>query len=226
MCAVQEQVAIGENRMSVTLHDPSKTLSETLTDTARSIKGDSISLRQLLELIGEQGMLMFCMILMVPFLLPVSIPGISTVFSVVVIFIGIGVTLNRVPWLPQRLMNRSFATENLVPALEKGARTMTRLDRFIRPRLLVMTHGATINRLNGLLLIFGGVLLIFPFGLIPFSNTLPALAVVFLCAGMLQRDGIFILLGYVMLAVTVIYFGALLVGAVLAGQGISSLLGG
>lgn len=212
--------------MSVTLHDPSKTLSETLTDTARSIKGDSISLRQLLELIGEQGMLMFCMILMVPFLLPVSIPGISTVFSVVVIFIGIGVTLNRVPWLPQRLMNRSFATENLVPALEKGARTMTRIDRFIRPRLLAMTHGATINRLNGLLLIFGGVLLIFPFGLIPFSNTLPALAVVFLCAGMLQRDGIFILLGYVMLAVTVIYFGVLFAGAILAGQGISSLLGG
>ena len=100
------------------------------------------------------------------------------------------------------------------------------IDRFIRPRMLLMTHGATINRLNGLALIFAGILLILPLGLVPFSNTLPALAIVFLCAGMLQRDGVFILLGYVMNVVTVIYFGAPFAGAVMAGQGIRSLFGG
>jgi hypothetical protein len=212
--------------MEVPLHDPTRTLSGTLVETANSITGERVTLRELLELVGEQGMLLFCMILMLPFMLPVSVPGVSTVFSIAVIFIGIGVTLNRIPWLPDRLMRRTIATEHLIPALEKGASLMARIDRFIRPRILLMTHGATINRLNGLALIFGGVLLILPLGLVPFSNTLPGLAVVFLCAGMLQRDGIFILLGYAMNVVTVICFGLLFAGAVLAGQGIRSLFGG
>ena len=212
--------------MEVRLHEPSRTLSETLAATAKSITAETITLRELLELVGEHGMLIFCMILMLPFMLPVSIPGVSTVFSFAVIFIGIGVTLNRVPWLPDRLMARTIASANLIPALEKGAQLVTRIDRLIRPRILWMTHGSTVNRLNGLALIFGGVLLILPLGLVPFSNTLPALAIVFLCAGILQRDGVFILLGYVMNIVSVIYFGALFAGAVMAGQGIRSLFGG
>lgn len=207
------------------LQDAKSSLSETLLQTARSIKGEQVSLRQLLELVGEQGMLLFCMFLMIPFLVPVSVPGVSTVFSVVVILVGISVTLNRVPWLPTRLMDRQFATASLVPALEKGANWFQRIDRFIRPRFLMMTNTSIINRLNGLVFIFAGVLLIAPLGLIPFSNTIPALAVLFLAAGMLQRDGLFILLGYVMVVVSVIYFGGLLLAAIAAGQGISSLLG-
>lgn len=207
------------------LQDAKSSLSETLLETARSIKGEQVSLRQLLELVGEQGMLLFCMFLMIPFLVPVSVPGVSTVFSVVVILVGISVTLNRVPWLPARLMDRQFATASLVPALEKGASWFQRIDRFIRPRFLMMTDTSVINRLNGLVFILAGVLLIAPLGLIPFSNTLPALAVLFLAAGMLQRDGFFIILGYVMVVVSVVYFGGLLLAAIAAGQGISSLLG-
>lgn len=215
-----------EGNMAVAFKDTEQTLSETLTAVSKSITGESVTLRQLFELIGEQSMLLFCMFLMVPFLLPVSIPGVSTVFSLVVMLAGVGVMLNRVPWLPGRLMNRSIATESLLPALEKGSRMMARIDRVIRPRMLALTHGATVNRFNGFMLFASGVLLIFPFGLVPFSNTLPALAVLFLCAGMIQRDGLFILLGYLMFVVTVVYFGALFVAAIAAGQGISHLLGG
>ena len=45
-------------------------------------------------------MLLVCVFLTLPFLLPVSIPGVSTVFGLAIILIGVGVTLNRVPWLP------------------------------------------------------------------------------------------------------------------------------
>jgi hypothetical protein len=161
----------------------------------------------------------------VPFLLPISIPGVSTVFGAVIILIGIGVTLNRVPWLPNRLMERTFKTEDLKPVMQKGAELFARIERFIRPRLMMLTNNIAINRLNGLMLTFGGVLLIFPFGLIPFSNTLPGYAILFLAAGMLQRDGIFIVLGYILNIATVFYFGALFAAAVAAGQGISALLG-
>ena len=63
-----------------------------------------------------------------------------------------------------------------------------------------------------------------PLGLVPFSNFFPAVAILFLAIGMLQRDGLFITLGYLLFIVTFVYFGALFAAAVLAGQGIMSLL--
>jgi hypothetical protein len=211
--------------MAVKLHDSERTLSETLSSYAGSIRGESITLRQLMEMIGEQGLLLFCMFLCVPFLIPMSIPGVSTVFGAVIILIGVGITLNRIPWLPKRLMDRQLATDDLVPTMQKGARWFARFDNLIRPRLLGLTNTAVINRMNGAALTFAAVLLIAPFGLIPFSNTLPALAIVFFAIGMLQRDGVFIILGYVMVIASVIYFGFLFVGAVLAGQGLTQLIG-
>lgn len=211
--------------MGVQFQDTGKSLSQTLTDIAHSINTEHITLRQLFELVGEQGLLLLCAFLTIPFLIPVSIPGVSTVFGAAIILIGIGITLNRLPWVPNRLMSRPIATEKLIPTLEKGAQTVARFERFIHPRLEKLTDGKAVNRLNGGALVFSGVLLIFPFGLIPFSNTLPAYAILFLSFGILQRDGLFIILGYLMMILTIIYFGALLAGAILAGQGIMSFIG-
>jgi hypothetical protein len=89
----------------------------------------------------------------------------------------------------------------------------------------VLTRGATVNGLHGMALILAGVLLIAPLGLIPFSNTVPGFAILFLSLGMLQRDGAFIVAGYVMNLATIAYFGVLAVGAIMAGHGILSLIG-
>jgi hypothetical protein len=211
--------------MSVEFSDAKKSFVEALKEVVASIQGDTITLRELLEKIGEQGLLIFCMILTLPFLFPVSIPGVSTVFGLAILLIGIGVTLNRLPWLPTRLKERKIGTERLIPVLQRGADVLARLERFVRPRIPVLTHGSTVNRFNGVMLVLSAVLLMFPLGLIPFSNTLPGLAILFLAIGMLQRDGLFIALGYLMIVATIVYFGALFAAAVLAGQGIMSLLG-
>jgi hypothetical protein len=69
---------------------------------------------------------------------------------------------------------------------------------------------------NNAALILGAVLLMMPFGLIPFSNTFPAVAILFLAIGLLQRDGVCILLGHISNVVTIIYFGVLIGGGGLA----------
>lgn len=202
------------------IHDVETSLSRALSAAAQSLSGDTASVRELLALIGEQGMLMFCIFLTIPFLVPVSIPGVSTVFGLLVVLIGVGVAINRVPWLPDRLLERRFATAKLVPALEQGARLLARLERFLHPRWATLSRGRFINRFNGLMIAFAGVLLMAPFGLVPFSNTLPALAALFLAAGMLQQDGLFVFLGYLWILGTVVYFGVLIAGAVAAGVGL------
>lgn len=206
-------------------NDFQATLADTLRATAHAIDESHVSLRQMLALVGEQGMLLFCVLLTVPFLLPVSVPGISTPFGLLILFIGIGTTLNRVPWLPAMLMERRFAADPLKSTLHKGADLLAKLDRVIRPRLLLLTSSNTINRCNGLLIILAALLLMLPLCAIPFTNAMPAWAILLLATGMLQRDGLFVAGGYLLVSATLIWFGILAMGLLMAGQSASSLLG-
>lgn len=205
--------------------DTHQSLGDALEHAINAIEGDTVSLRQLLALIGEQSLLLLCALLTIPFMLPVSVPGVSTVFGLAIIMISLSITVNRLPWLPSRLLDRRLDVAQLVPVLWRGLKWVRRLDRFVHPRMTLLTTGAVMNRLNGLSLVFGGVLMLLPLGLVPFSNTLPALAILLTAMGISQRDGLFVMLGYLMLGVTVVYFCFLAYLAFAAGQGLASLLG-
>lgn len=62
----------------------------------------------------------------------------------------------------------------------------------------------------------GALLLMAPFGFVPFSNTLPALAILLLAIGLMQRDGVAALLGHLMNLASIVYFGVLIGGGGLA----------
>lgn len=209
----------------ITFDDTSKSLSQTLRDLIAGIRGHTVTLRELMDAVGEQGLLLICALASLPFLLPVSIPGVSTVFGAAIILVSIAIALNRLPWLPSRILDRKLETARLVPTLEKGASMVSRLDRYLKPRLSVLTTGGAINRLNALAIALGGVLLMFPLGLIPFSNTLPGIAILLLATGMMQRDGVVVLGGYLFLLITTVYFTALGLMAFAAGQGLAGIWG-
>lgn len=209
--------------MSTQFKDTEVSLGVALQQLIEKIQGETITVRDLFALIGEQGILLFCIVLTLPFLLPVSIPGVSTVFGLVIILLGISLVMNRMPWLPTRLMDRPISNAYLIPTLQKGVELFQKVERWMGPRLAWVTTGALANRINGLALTAGGVLLIFPLSFIPFSNTLPAVAILLLALGMLQRDGYFILGGYVALIATVIYFVGLALLVVLGGQSLYNL---
>lgn len=198
--------------------DTTRKTSELLEDVIVSIKGEFVTLRQLLAMMGENGLLLLCGLLSLPFLFPVSIPGVSTVFGAGIVLIGIAVTLNTLPWLPKSLADRELESAKLRPVLERGVRLLRKIDKFFKPRLSALTATGLMNRLNGLAIITAGVLLMAPLGFIPFSNTLPGVAVLLLSMGVSQRDGLIVLGGYVMIGLTVLYFGGLAFTAYRAGQ--------
>jgi len=201
--------------------DTDASLSATLKEVIARIDGSSVTLRDLMEAVGEQGLLLLCAVASLPFLLPVSIPGVSTVFGFAIILVSLSITFNRLPWLPRRILDRRLETQKLVPALEKGVSIVSRLDAYLKPRMGALVSGAAANRLNGLAIALAGVLLMFPLGLIPCSNTLPAIAVLLVATGMIQRDGLVVLAGYAFNVITLIYFGILAYMAFSAGQGLA-----
>lgn len=187
---------------------------------ARAMPLEGLTLRDLLARLGERGLLLVCIMATVPFLLPVSIPGSSIPFGLMIAFNGISLLTHRAPWLPDRLLHRHLAADSLIAVLERGARLFSRLEQLIHPRVSPLTHGPTMGRVNGLLLVLSGLLLMAPLPL-PLSNTLPAYGALLLAAGSLERDGYCVVAGYVMVLLTLSYFTAV---AVLGGIGVRALL--
>jgi hypothetical protein len=161
--------------------------------------------------------LVFCGVLAAPFLLPVTVPGMSTVLGTPMLLIGFAVMASRVPWLPERLLNRSLPAATVRNVLQKVRGWAERFEHLVRPRWLGLTGGMAVNALNGVLIILAVLLLMAPLPLIPFVNSLPALAIILLSFGMAERDGAVIVLGYFVTLVSAVYVGGLMVLVFYAG---------
>ena len=183
----------------------------------RSLPRTGITLSELVHRVGNDGLLILAALLTLVFLIPISIPGVSTVFGAAILLIGLARLLRRELWIPERIAHKTIATRKLRPMLRKALPLLHRLERVSRPnRIAWLVANGPAERMNNASLILGAVLLMMPFGLIPFSNTFPAVALLFFAIGLLQRDGVCVLLGYVGNVLTIVYFALLIGGGGLA----------
>jgi len=193
----------------IQFRNPEVRMSAALATAEAQVHDPTVSLRELLLLLGEQGLLVFCGVLAAPFLLPLTVPGMSTVLGLPMLLIGFAVMVSRVPWLPERLLNRSLPAPTVRGVLARVRGWAERFEHLVRPRLLGFTGGRVVNFLNGALVIAAVGLLMAPIPLVPFVNSLPALAIILLCFGMAERDGVVIALGYLVTFVSALYIAAL-----------------
>ena len=203
---------------AVQFRNPEKRLSVALRTAADAVEGHVVTLRGLLLLVGEQGLLVFCAILAAPFLLPVSLPFMSTALGLPMLLIGIAVTLNRVPWLPDRLLDHALPAATVPNVLDRVIHWSERVEHLIRPRIFGLTGSIGVNVLNGAMLVLCVLLLMAPLPLIPFANTLPGIAIMLLALGMAERDGVVVLLGYLVTLISTAYIGILMALVIHAGM--------
>ena len=196
-------------------------LGDQLAAIIGQLPEDHLSLGELLQVFGDEGLLLLTIMLTLVFLIPVSIPGVSTVFGAAILLVGISRLLRRPLWLPARLRERALPAARLRPALTGGLHWVRRLEKISTPyRLRGLVEGRAQDIFNNLAFILAALLLMAPFGFIPFSNTLPGLALLFYAIGMIQRDGTAILLGHLANIGTIIYFGILIGGGGMAAHGL------
>lgn len=190
-----------------------ESLGEKLETIIETMPASEVTLVEILGIVGNDSLMLLTIFLSLVFLVPVSIPGVSTVFGSAILLIGISRLFSRRLWVPKRIADRKIASEKLVEVLNRALIWFRRLERISRPhRLQWLTTGGKIDQVNNLSFILAAVLLMVPFGFIPFSNTLPAIALILLSVGLMQKDGGFIFLGYLSILATIIYFTALVAG--------------
>lgn len=138
--------------------------------------------------------------------MPVLPPGSATLVGGLYVLLALQM-LNGAerPWLPKRI--RSYQVpRHIVPKLRQyGLRVFAQIERVSRPRAMWLPDAVT-SRIVASAVLFVGFILLSP---LPFLHTLPGVTVLFLGAGLLNRDGILILVGLILAttALGIVIFG-------------------
>jgi hypothetical protein len=89
------------------------------------------------------------------------------------------------------------------------------MEVLLRPRMLFLATNPTMQRIEGLCILFCGLLLSLPLP-IPFSNMLPAMTVIVFACSTLGKDGFFYIGGICCFAITVVFFAVIGLGGAAA----------
>ncbi len=163
-------------------------LAAIAADTAR----ERISVADLVDVLRHRahGALLF--VFAVPNTIPTP-PGTSAILGAPLLFLALQLMLGRKPWLPKVIASRSMARSDFARVVERIAPMLAKGERFLRPRLKPLAYPPGQNAAGAFCLLLS-VVLFLP---IPLGNMLPALAICLFGLGLLERDGLMILAGWV-----------------------------
>jgi hypothetical protein len=184
-------------------------LSEFAQRMIQKSAGDGMTIGELLAESEEKEQMLVCLIFAAPFLLPVPLPGLSTISGAVIFLAAIQVALGLDLWLPAKWRQRRLSGKILEKTFTSLKWFLARFELVIKPRLVVLAKHSLAIRINGLILTALSILLALPMP--PGFNAPPALAIIALAIGDLEEDGVVILIGWVLSLLNVIFFGAFFV---------------
>src|ERR1700760_4875321 len=191
----------------MTIHgNPSQSqLSTDLEMLHARVKGKSLTLAELKQSLKGRGSAMLLVLLALPFCF-IAIPGLSTPFGIAICLIGARMVIGREPWLPGFIMRRRLSPARSNQLLTGAIKMARKLETFVRPRLGFLHAGPTMPRLIGLGIVIASLGLMLPLP-IPFSNSIPAWAVVLLAIGRMEQDGLLVLFGHLTVVAAWVWIG-------------------
>ncbi len=174
----------------------------------RHASGDRarVSVEEIEVVLQGRGFATLCMILCIPFIQPIPLPGLSVVFGTAIMAMGLRLALGTVGSLPQFVKKRELDAGTLRKIVRGAAKVFTYAERFFKPRLDVMLRPPMVNMI-GVSIFCSGLALSLPLPpIIICSNSFPAWSIIFSCLGYLERDGLFVLAGKIAAIATWVYF--------------------
>ena len=179
--------------MAAGLHE-NMAISQRLHLLASDAKGDAVELNWVLSELHERAFGLFLLVLALPCCIP-FLYGIPQIVALPLMLVSVQIVLGRkTPWLPKNLGGRTISTERLHDLARRAEPWLVRIEAVSRPRLSVLTYSPA-DRAVGLALILFSASIMVP---LPGTNSVPGFAVVLVSMGLLQRDGVLVILGAIL----------------------------
>jgi len=189
----------------MTEHASPRTLLQTIEDMAETASEQGYSLREIMDQLDEGAFGAMLFILSLPCMIPFLylVPQIVA-FPMLALAAQMAIG-QRKPWLPEKLALRRINKEGLTKTARGGRKWLGWIETFARPRLKFLT-GRTAQMIVGVFLCAFCVSIMLPF---PGTNSVPAFGVGLAAFGLVQRDGVLVILG---LIIGIAWISALAIG--------------
>ncbi len=175
-------------------------LSDLIEAVLREAGAQPVTLGELIDRTAERGFGLLMLILGLPMLIPVLPPGSSTIVGPIYAIFAVQMLKGtRHPWVPARLRDHVLAPHTVAVLRTRGLPIIRTAERFSRPRGIWLNERVVLL-LAGIMVFLMGVILVSP---LPFLNTLPAISVMLIGMGLLNRDAVFMAAGMVVGGVSV-----------------------
>jgi hypothetical protein len=179
-------------------------LSEILTGLAEDPARDRISVADMLETMRARAFGALLLIFAFPNILPTP-PGTAGILGLPLIFLSAQMMLGLQPWLPGVIARRSMARATFQGLVTRINPWLVKAERLLRARLKVLAWPVS-QRVLGALCLVVSIALALPE---PFANMAPAVALCLIGLGVLERDGVWILVGVLAAFGSLIYVAGL-----------------
>jgi hypothetical protein len=181
-----------------------KGIIEHLKEIIGNTDEETINIGQLKEKMQSASYALLMLVFCLPLLIPIPTPGLSAIVSIPLVFLTFQLMIGKEsPWFPKKISNISLKISDIKKVTEKLEPSIKKLEKFLKPRLEILLNKKAQNFI-GAFCFFLSTLIILP---IPFGNVIPAIAIFIISLGLLQKDGVFVIVG--------ILFGIISVSSVL-----------
>jgi hypothetical protein len=159
-----------------------------------------MSLEEVFAILAKRGYAALMLLFSLPFCLPVQLPGLSTPFGMMLCFLGLRLAFGHRPWWPRWVLKKQLPAARIAELAEKAILLIRRAKKLVHPRLEGVVHNPVMQRLHGVVIFFLALFLALPLP-IPFTNLLTAVPISLISLGLLEDDGLLVLIGYAIAAV-------------------------
>ena len=171
-----------------------QTTSQRLHNFSNNIQTTDVTIAQLMDSLSQQSFAsVFFILALLCFL-----PGVSIIAGAILILPCLQVVSGKSNLvLPKKIARKSIDSQRLQHGFRWLLPRLRWLEKRIKPRWQILSSSKA-RQILGLIILLNALIVLIPF---PLSNILPAIALVFLSIGMLEKDGLFIVLGIMMSAI-------------------------
>jgi hypothetical protein len=170
----------------------------------RNCKDKDLTLSEVCNAFGPDGHYVLSLFMILPFLQPIPMIGLSTPFGFLIAAISILAYLKKPPYIPRRWKEKKISSVVILKITGGFEKIFNKISFFVHPRWPLFVSNP-LRLFNTILIVINCILLALPLP-IPFTNTLPAYAIFTMALAFLEEDGLLIFISYVISAATAVYF--------------------
>ena len=178
--------------------------SKKLEEIRKTLPKENVTIRILLDNLLSEGIYLLVIILVAPFIIPVSIPGSSTPFGIMIMLLALSSLLNKKIYLPKSVENYEISPESFDKIFNVLYKALKFIERIAKPRGNLVNN-TYILKFNSAVIFLLAFFLFLPIP-IPLTDFCPALAILVLSVSNLEEDTYLMIVGYLITLAGITYF--------------------